>query len=816
MITQIRKRDGSVVLFNKNKIADAIFKAAKSVGGNDREKADILTDMVLHLLKTRGFNDGNYPTVEDVQDAVEKTLIECGHAKTAKAYIIYREQHKRLREFHSFVNSNEIMDGYLSQIDWRVKENSNMSYSLQGLNNHIASIVSSNYWLNKIYPPEIREAHVSGDFHIHDLQILGSYCCGWDLLDLLMKGFGGVSGKIESKPPKHLGTALGQMVNFFYTLQGECYSDDTEVLTDNGWKLFKDIDKRNDKVFTLNMRTKEIELQKPLRYYEHDAKEMVHFFNNKVDLLVTPDHNMLVAKYRPDRKRKEYDLTLVKAKDYNPDDHLMLNGESELSDFKVSKDSIENVDYNGKVYCVEVPNHTLYVRRKGKAAWCGNCAGAQAFSNFSTYIAPFIRYDKLGYEDVKQAMQEFIFNMNVPTRVGFQSPFSNVTMDLTVPDMLKRNPVIIGGKPMPETYGEFQKEVDMLNKAFIEVMGEGDSKGRTFGFPIPTYNITKDIDWDSPVLNDLFEVTAKLGIPYFSNFINSDMKPDDVRSMCCRLRLQNNELRRRGGGIFAANPLTGSLGVVTLNLPRIAYQTKDEAKFIARVLELMALAKESLDIKRKVVENFTEKGLYPYSRKYLQGVKDMKGKYWANHFNTIGLIGMNEAVMNLFGTNIASKEGGKFALKVMDVMRDELKRYQDQSDDNYNLEATPGEGCTYRMAKLDKAKYPDIITAGSSLVPYYTNSTHLPVGYTDDIFEALDLQDELQCKYTGGTVLHGFVGERISDAETCKKLVRKIASNYRLPYFTITPTFSVCPTHGYIKGEHRFCPYEVEEEVIRK
>ncbi|MEK6816447.1 MAG: anaerobic ribonucleoside-triphosphate reductase, partial [Nanoarchaeota archaeon] len=326
MITQIRKRDGGIVLFNKNKIADAIFKAAKSVGGNDKEKADILTDMVLHLLKTRGFNEENYPTVEDVQDAVEKTLIECGHAKTAKAYIIYREQHKRLREFHSFVNSNEIMDGYLSQMDWRVKENSNMSYSLQGLNNHIASIVSSNYWLNKIYPPEIREAHVSGDFHIHDLQILGSYCCGWDLLDLLLKGFGGVSGKIESKPPKHLGTALGQMVNFFYTLQGECYSDDTEVLTDNGWKLFKDIDRKNDKIFTLNMKTKEIELQKPLRYFEHDAKEMVHFFNNKVDLLVTPDHNMLVAKYRPDRKRKEYDLALVKAKDYNGDTNLIPKG----------------------------------------------------------------------------------------------------------------------------------------------------------------------------------------------------------------------------------------------------------------------------------------------------------------------------------------------------------------------------------------------------------------------------------------------------------------------------------------------------------
>lgn len=661
MINQVKKRDGSVVLFNKAKIADAIFRAAKAVGGRDREKADLLADMVVHLLKTRGFNEEHIPTVEDVQDAVEKTLIEGGHAKTAKSYIIYREQHKRLREFRSFVNSNEIMDGYLNQLDWRVKENSNMSYSLQGLNNHIASIVSSNYWLNKIYPPEIRDLHVNGDFHIHDLQILGAYCAGWDLQDLLIKGFGGVAGKIESKPAKHFRTALGQITNFLYTLQGET-------------------------------------------------------------------------------------------------------------------------------------------------------AGANAFSNFDTFLAPFVRYDKLSYKDVKQAMQEFIFNMNVPTRVGFQCPFSNLTMDLTVPPMLQKSPVIIGGKPMDATYSEFQNEMDMVNEAFIDVMMEGDARQRLFGFPIPTYNITKDLNWDSPIMDKLFEMTAKLGIPYFANFVNSDMKPDDVRSMCCRLRLDNKELRKRGGGIFASNPLTGSLGVVTINLPRAAYTAKNEDEFIERILELMDHAKDSLEIKRKVVETFTEQGLYPYSRKYLEGVKATTGKYWSNHFNTIGLIGMNEALLNLLGVNIASQEGKKFTLKVLDVMREQVFHYQNVTNDNYNLEATPAEGTSYRLARLDKKLYPNIITAGTKDVPYYTNSTQLPVNYTDDVFEALDLQDDIQCKYTGGTVLHTFVGERISDAQTCKLLVKRITQNYRLPYISITPTFSICPVHGYIKGEHFTCPYEVEEK----
>ncbi len=665
MINQITKRDGSLVLFNRNKISDAIFRAAKSVGGKDRERANILADMVVGLLEKRGFNEKEIPNVEDVQDAVEKVLIEEGHAQTAKAYIIYREQHKRIREFQSFVNSNEIMDGYIQQLDWRVKENSNMSYSLQGLNNHISSIVSSNYWLHKIYPPDVRNAHLEGDFHLHDLQILGAYCCGWDLMEIITNGFGGVSEKIESKPAKHFRAILGQLNNFFYTLQGES-------------------------------------------------------------------------------------------------------------------------------------------------------AGAQAVSNFNTLLAPFVKYDSLGYKEVKQAIQEFVFNMNVPTRVGFQTPFSNLTMDLTVPGTLKHSPAVIGGKPVAENYSEFHIEMDMINKAFIEVMAEGDARGRIFTFPIPTYNITKDVDWNNPSLDSLFEVTAKLGLPYFGNFVNSDMHPDDVRSMCCRLRLDNRELRKRSGGLFAANPLTGSMGVVTINMPRLAVTTKDETLFIERLLSLMKIAKTSLDIKRKAVEKFTEQGLYPYARKYLSGVKEASGSYWNNHFNTIGLIGMNEACLNLFGNGIAEPASRKFALKVLDIMKNETQHYQDSTNDNYNLEATPGEGCCYRLARLDKKRFPGIITAGKE-VPYYTNSTHLPVGYTDDIFEALDLQDELQCKYTGGTVLHGFVGERISDAETCKKLVKKIAHNYRLPYFTITPTFSVCPEHGYLKGEKWECAHDTgNEKCARK
>ena len=661
MSTQVIKRDGSLQDYDAGKIENAIFAAAKAVGGDDKETAEYLTREVTEIL-TRRFADVS-PSVEDIQDIVEKVLIENGHAKTAKAYILYRKQHQDIRDIKNlFLDIEKLVDQYIEKSDWRVNENSNMDYSLQGLNNHISSSVTARYWLNKIYPKEVRDAHVNGDFHIHDLGLLSAYCCGWDLKDLLVSGFTGVAGKVASRPPKHFRTALGQIVNFFYTLQGEA-------------------------------------------------------------------------------------------------------------------------------------------------------AGAQAFSNFDTCLAPFIYYDKLDYADVKQAMQEFIFNLNVPTRVGFQTPFVNITMDLNPPKILAGEPVIIAGKMMDRTYGEFQPEMDMINKAFAEVMMEGDAKGRIFTFPIPTYNITKDFDWDNPVIDKVMEMTAKYGLPYFSNFVNSDMSPDDVRSMCCRLRLDNRVLRKRGGGLFGANPLTGSIGVVTIDMPRIGYLSRSEDDFLGRVGKLMDTAKTSLDIKREVLERMTKQGLYPYAKFYLRNVYERFGAYWQNHFNTIGLVGMNEALLNFMGVGISSEKGRNFALKVMDYMRDKMVTYQEESGILYNLEASPAEGATYRLAKKDQELFGDIITCGTD-EPYYTNSTQLPVDFTKDIFTALDLQDDLQCRYTGGTVLHGFLGERMYDSDTCKALVRKIAENYHLPYYTITPTFSVCADHGYIAGEHFTCPYCGKEAEV--
>ncbi|ADQ07814.1 anaerobic ribonucleoside-triphosphate reductase [Caldicellulosiruptor hydrothermalis 108] len=653
MITKVMKRDGTIVDFDRKKIENAIFKAAKAVGGSDYSIAEKLTDQVIEILEQKfGYS---IPHVEDIQDIVEKVLIENGHAKTAKAYILYRKQHQDMREFKNlFLDIENTVDQYIGKMDWRVNENSNMSYSLQGLNNHISTAVISKYWLNKIYPKEVAEAHINGDFHLHDLGVLGVYCCGWDLRDLLLNGFTGVEGKVASKPAKHFRSALGQIVNFFYTLQGEA-------------------------------------------------------------------------------------------------------------------------------------------------------AGAQAFSNFDTYLAPFIYYDKLTYSDVKQALQEFVFNTNVPTRVGFQSPFTNITLDLVPPSTLKDEPVIIGGQIMDRTYKEFQREMDMFNMAFAEVMMEGDAKGRIFSFPIPTYNITKDFDWDSPVVNKIMEMTAKYGLPYFSNFINSDMKPEDARSMCCRLRLDNRELRKRGGGLFGANPLTGSIGVVTINLPRIGYLSKSEDEYFERLARLMDIAKTSLEIKREVLEDLTKKGLYPYSRFYLRDIYARYGEYWKNHFNTIGIVGMHESLLNFMGVGIDTKEGREFAIKVLDFMRERIRKYQEETGILYNLEATPAEGTSYRLARKDKQMFPDIITSGKD-EPFYTNSTQLPVDYTDDIFTALDHQEELQIRYTGGTVLHGFVGEKIDDIEVCKEIVKKIAYNYRIPYYTITPTFSVCPDHGYVAGEHFSCP----------
>ncbi len=662
MFSKIVKRDGRVVDFNPEKITIAIAKAGKATGEFNYETANRLTIRVLDLAY-RLIGPRN-PTVEEIQDIVEEILLNSAFKKTAKAYILYREQHAQIRELKNKADV-ELVDKYLNKLDWEVKENSNMSYSLQGLNNYVSAAITKTYWLNKIYPKEIREAHLNGDFHIHDLNSLSVYCVGWDLQDLLLKGFRGARGKVASKPAKHFRSALGQIVNFFYTLQGES-------------------------------------------------------------------------------------------------------------------------------------------------------AGAQAFSNFDTYLAPFVAFDRLSYKDVKQALQEFIFNVNVPTRVGFQTPFTNLTLDLKVPEFMKNQGVIIGGKLTNHTYGEFQKEMDMINRAFMEVMSEGDADGRVFTFPIPTYNITKDFDWDNPNLEPLWEATAKYGIPYFANFINSDMKPEDARSMCCRLRLDTRELKKRGGGLFGANPLTGSIGVVTINMPRIAYlasgSQNPEEEFLFRLESLMELAKESLEIKRKVLEKFTDAGLYPYSRFYLSSIKERFGEYWKNHFSTIGLIGMNEACLNLFGEPITTETGQEFSKKVLKFMRNKLLEFQEETDNNYNLEATPAEGTSYRLALLDKERYPGIITAGKNK-PYYTNSTQLPVNYTDDIFEALDLQDELQSSYTGGTVLHIFVGERITNTKSIKLLVKTVFENYKLPYLTITPTFSICPIHGYIPGEHKECPICKEEKL---
>jgi len=655
----VRKRDGTLEEFDSDRIFKAIWKAAEAIGGKDKERARELTEEVERKIKQR-FVD-TYPSVEDIQDMIEKVLIENGHARTAKAFILYRKQHDEIRNLAALLEAIDLVDDYLSKTDWRVLENANMTYSLQGLNNHVSSAIMSKYWLNKIYPPVVGKAHINGDLHIHDLGTLGPYCVGWDLRDLLVTGFGHVPGKVDCKPPKHFRTALGQIVNFIYTLQGEA-------------------------------------------------------------------------------------------------------------------------------------------------------AGAQALSDFDVYLAPFIRYDGLSYKEVKQAMQEFVYNMNVPTRVGFQTPFSNITMDLEIPKTMENEAAIVGGNIVDKAYGDFQEETDMINKAFAEIMMQGDAAGRVFTFPIPTYNITKDFDWERETLQKIFEMTARYGIPYFANFVNSDMSPEDARSMCCRLRLDKRELRKRGGGLFGANPLTGSIGVVTINMPRIGYKAKSENEYFELLERMMDIAKDSLEIKRKVIERFTEMGVYPYSRFYLREIKKRFDKYWNNHFSTIGLIGMNESLLNFMGENIASREGQRFALKVLDFMRKKIGEYQEETNNIYNLEATPGEGTSYRLARIDKKKYPEIIVANEEAVrmynaePYYTNSTQLPVNYTDDVFEALALQDDLQVKYTGGTVLHIFLGERLIHWESARDLVKTIMSNFRLPYISITPTFSICPVHGYLSGEHFYCP----------
>lgn len=657
-IKLIKKRDGQVVEFCQKKITNAIFAAAKSVDGENQKLAEILSDKVIAIIEYK-FDSSSIPTVEKIQDIVEKVLIKTGHSKTAKSYILHRNQHKKNRDRKGlFVEVRDSMDEYLDKTDWRVNENSNSDYSFSGLMSHTAGKIVANYTLNEIYSDNISNAHRNAEIHIHDLgHGIIAYCCGWSLKNLLQNGFGGVSKKIRSKPPKHLEVAAVQIVNFLGTVQ-----------------------------------------------MEH--------------------------------------------------------------------------------------------------------AGAQAFSSIDTLLAPFIKKDNIDEKHVKQCMQMLIFSLNVPSRWGCQAPFTNFTFDWTCPDDMKNTPAIVGGDEQDFTYGECQKEMDMINKAFIEVMLEGDADGRTFFYPIPTYNITKEFIWNNENAKLLFEMTGKYGTPYFQNFINSQLKPKDVRSMCCRLQLDLRELLNKTGGLFGSGDQTGSIGVVTINLPRIGYLAENEKDFLKKLEQMLEISKESLEIKRHLIDKNLENGLMPFTKVFLNDYK--------MHFATIGINGMHEALLNFIGKGIDTKEGKTFAMKTMDFIRTKLKKYQEETGNLYNLEATPAESATYRFAKKDLELYPQIITAGTKEQPYYTNSTHLPVDKTRDIFEALKHQDDLQAKYTGGTVLHGFLGEKINEWKTTMNLVKKIAYNFKLPYFTITPTFSICPVHGYINGEHFECPEEHSPKELDK
>ncbi|MCR4952213.1 MAG: ribonucleoside triphosphate reductase [Solobacterium sp.] len=647
---QVRKRDGKIAEFNIRKISDAIRKAFDACG---RQYNDSIIDMIA-LRVTSDFEskvkDGLID-VEAIQDSAEKVLSEAGYTDVSKAYILYRKQRENVRNIASTtLDYKKIVDNYLKALDWRVKENSTVTYSVGGLILSNSGAITANYWLSEVYDEEIGNAHRSGDIHLHDLSMLTGYCAGWSLKQLIQEGLGGIPGKITSAPAKHLSTLCNQMVNFLGIMQNE---------------------------------------------------------------------------------------------------------------------------------------------------W----AGAQAFSSFDTYLAPFVKVDNLDYKEVKQCIQSFIYGVNTPSRWGTQAPFTNITLDWTVPNDLANLPAIVGGKEMDFMYKDCKKEMDMVNKAFIETMIEGDANGRGFQYPIPTYSITKNFDWSETENNKLlFEMTAKYGTPYFSNYINSDMEPSDVRSMCCRLRLDLRELRKKSGGFFGSGESTGSIGVVTVNLPRIAYLAKDKEDFYKRLDKIMDLSARSLKTKRQVITKLLEAGLYPYTKRYLGTFN--------NHFSTIGLVGMNEVGLNAnwLRADLTHKETQDFAEECLNHMRERLSDYQEKYGDLYNLEATPAESTSYRLAKHDKEKYPDIITANMNGTPYYTNSSHLPVGYTDDIFSALDVQDNLQVLYTSGTVFHAFLGERLSDWKSAATLVRKIAENYKLPYYTMSPTYSVCPNDGYLRGEVWKCP----------
>jgi ribonucleoside-triphosphate reductase len=650
LFDSVVKRDGTRAAFDPERIVRAVAAAGEATGEYERDEARRLTLRVLTIAASSGEDE---LTVERIQDLVEDVLMASPYRRSARAYVVYREQHRILRDSPP---TADLIDDYLGRAHWKVSENANMAFSLQGLNNHIASEITRRYWLERLYAPAIQRAHDSGDFHLHDLNLLAVYCVGWDLADLLTQGFRGAGGKVESRPARHFRTALLQMANFFYTLQGEA-------------------------------------------------------------------------------------------------------------------------------------------------------AGAQAFSSVDTLLAPFIAADGLTYSEVKQAIQEWVFNLNVATRVGFQTPFTNITLDFNVPARLRDAPIVIGGEIGNATYGDFQAEMDMFNRAFLEVMVEGDAKGRVFTFPIPTYNIDADFDYEDPRLHPLWEATARYGIPYFANYTNSDLSPEDARSMCCRLRLDTRELRHRGGGLFGANPLTGSIGVVTINMPRLGHLAQDRADFLNRLDALLDLAKESLITKRKILERYTDDNLYPYSRYYLRDIKKRHGSYWHNHFSTIGLVGLDEAARNLLGEGVLGEEGRAFGLEVLEHMRGRLAEYQDQTGTPFNLEATPAEGASYRLALLDRQQFPAMrVLQEATAEAVYSNSSQPPFESVRDPFALLDNQDEFQTKYTGGTVLHFWLGERLEDRESVKRFVQAVCENYRLPYFTVTPTFSICPDHGYLAGRRSRCP----------
>lgn len=656
---QVTKRDGKIAEFNLTKISEAIRKAFEA---REKEYNQDIIDL-LALKVTADFEPKikeHKIAVEDIQDSVESVLIKAGYADVAKGYILYRKQREKIRNLNStLLDYKEIVDSYVKVTDWRVKENSTVTYSVGGLILSNSGAITANYWLSEIYDEEIGEAHKNADIHIHDLSMLTGYCAGWSLKQLIQEGLGGVTGRITSAPAKHLSVLCNQMVNFLGIMQNE---------------------------------------------------------------------------------------------------------------------------------------------------W----AGAQAFSSFDTYLAPFVKTDHLTYQEVKKCIESFIFGVNIPSRWGTQAPFSNITLDWTVPNDLANLPAIVGGKEQDFTYGDCKEEMDMINRAFIETMIEGDAQGRGFQYPIPTYSITKDFDWSDTENNRLlFEMTAKYGTPYFSNYINSDMEPSDVRSMCCRLRLDLRELRKKSGGFFGSGESTGSVGVVTINMPRIAYLSKNEEEFYQRLDKMMDIAARSLHIKRVVISKLLDEGLYPYTKRYLGS--------FDNHFSTIGLIGMNEAGLNAnwLRKDLTHPETQQFTKNVLNHMRERLSDYQEEYGDLYNLEATPAESTTYRLAKHDVEQFPDIITAAEDCgTPYYTNSSHLPVGYTEDVFAALDIQDELQTLYTSGTVFHTFLGEKLPDWKSAAALVRKIAENYKLPYYTISPTYSICKNHGYLSGEQYTCPICGEETEV--